>query len=79
MRLITILLAAVIIMLSACGGSGRIDVPDQIPQQPTANSAGMLSGFGYSTAGEHYKTVHSLGGPTSGAAATSENERYKAR
>lgn len=43
------------------------------------SSAGVLSGYGYATGGEDYKTVHSLGRPVAEKVQTSANGLYQVK
>ena len=63
-------LIAAVIMAVGCGASmtvvREIEEPGPEPITPSpsdTSSAALLSGFGVSRGGEHYKIVQSLGGP----------------
>ena len=69
-RLVALLIAlsAIAVLGAGCGAEltvrNVIDVPDPevIPSPSNTPSAAILSGFGVSRGGEHYKIVQSLGG-----------------
>jgi len=79
--LIFITAAAGFMMTAGCGTDvGVVEEEFRIDPPPSdVNSAGVLSGFGYATAGEHYKTVHSLGHPLAESDQSSANGKYKVK
>lgn len=64
-----------------CGAAVTIvEEVDEIEPPPSdIRTVGVLSGAEYSTGGEHYKVVHTLGAPFAETIQTSENGRYQVK
>ena len=70
-----------IVVMTGCGTAVTVVEEEYGVDAPPSDrtSAGVLSGFGYATAGEHYKTVHSLGRPVAEKVQTSANGIYQVK
>ena len=85
MRLLAFFLALVVavgfFVSFGCGTAVTIYEEEYIvePAPSDTGSAGLLSGFAYSTGGEHYKTVQSLGSPVAEPVQESENGAYSVK
>ena len=77
MKKLIILLVSIFIV--GCGSNVTIrDEVLEVEAPPSnINSAGVVSGFGYATGGEHYIIVQSLGSPLPEPVQTSTDGRYK--
>lgn len=79
--LVLIAALAGFIIMAGCGAEVTVREETYGVDAPPSdvNSAAILSGFGYATAGEHYKTVHSLGRPLAEKVQTSANGLYQVK
>ncbi len=70
---------ASMLALSACGTQMTVTQVDKSIDPPPSDvrSAGTLSGASYSTGGEHYETMHTLGSDLGSQIQNSENGRYE--
>jgi hypothetical protein len=75
------LAALSLLCVTACGGDISITEDEYVLEPPPsdARSVGILSGFEYSTGGERYKMVHSLGSPLAESLQTSASGRYEVK
>ena len=66
---------------AGCGSSVTVREEEYAVEAPPSDldSAGVLNGFGYATAGEHYKAVQSLGRPVAEDIQTSTNGIYQVK
>ncbi len=75
------LAALSLLCVTACGGDISITDEEFVLEPPPsdARSVGILSAFEYSTGGDRYKMVHSLGSPLAESLQTSVSGRYEVK
>lgn len=79
--ILLLVLIAGMVLGFGCGASVTIveEIAEIEPPPSDVRTAGVISGAEYSTGGEHYKAVHTLGAPFAETIQTSENGRYQVK
>jgi len=74
-----IIIILTLLFLAGCGTEVTIQEEQTRIEPPPSNvnTAGVVSGFGYATGGEHYIVVQSVGAPLPEQVQSSVNGRYK--
>ncbi len=66
-------------MSMGCGAEMTVEKKEPALVIPQTNTAAVLSGAGYATGGEHYKTMQTLGAPMAKPVQDSADGKYKVR